>query len=141
MPPPFRFLRANRLPECPAWLDCTFDDCYALNYAHSGSLWWGMNNQTLQKLTGPIVWWTWPGPRFTYGCKNTPPWDHFYVTFAGPWADELVRMRGFSSIFEQPVCAIGNPEPIFSKMTQLIQALDHRDEPLAWTFSGCQGHP
>jgi AraC-like DNA-binding protein len=79
----------NHLPQCRAWIDRRIP-YYALNYAHSGRIWWGMNGANLQVLSAPVSWWTAPGIRYVYGNFQGETWDHYYVTFSGPRVRQFI---------------------------------------------------
>ena len=83
-------------------------------------------------LTAPVAWWTWPGPRFEYGKTESPGWDHYYVTFRGPWVDQLRRSGWMPSSSANAYCFIQNAEPFRGKMERLQAALDHHDQGRAW---------
>jgi AraC-like DNA-binding protein len=76
------FHHYNYLPACRAWIDTSFDR-YALNFCRSGRIRWAMHEDEPQFLTGPVAWWTVPGPHYVYGSAHGETWEHFYVTFTG----------------------------------------------------------
>lgn len=76
------FLHYNYLPGCRAWIDMR-PDRYALNFCRSGRILWAMHDDEPHFLTGPVAWWTVPGPRYVYGSAPGETWEHFYVTFTG----------------------------------------------------------
>ncbi|MBN8217806.1 MAG: helix-turn-helix transcriptional regulator [Spirochaetes bacterium] len=79
------FLYHDHLPRCAAWIDRRFTDYAGLNFARAGSIeWQGPAEREPRPLTAPLCWWTWPGPRFRYGCPPGRHWDHYFVTFKGP---------------------------------------------------------
>lgn len=131
---PFRFIHFNHLPECRAWVDKAFDGYFALNYAHSGRLSWRFGGGEPRELAGPVAWWTWPGPRFAYGCEKAPGWDHYYVTFSGSWARELARAGWFPADAAEPFRPIADPHDFCLKMTRLQEELARRDFARAWTM-------
>jgi len=131
---PFRFLHFNHLPNCTAWVDRTFEGYFALNYAHAGRISWGMNGAPLQELTAPAAWWTWPGPHFTYGCKNPPGWDHYYVTFCGRWAVELLQTGWLPTVATESFRPVTDPDDFCLKMSRLQEALAQRDDARAWAM-------
>jgi len=133
MLPSFRFLGFNHLPNCTSWVDKIFDGYWALNFAHSGELVFGVNGGPLRRLTAPVAWWTWPGPRFTYGCERPPGWNHYYVTFTGTWARELFQTGWLPLIPSTAFRVISDPDDFFLKMIRLHGALAQRDEQRAWS--------
>jgi AraC-like DNA-binding protein len=80
----------NNLPQCRAWIDREFPYC-AINYAHSGRIWWAMHNEPLRVLTAPVAWWTVPNIRYVYGNFEGESWHHYYVTFQGPRVKKIVE--------------------------------------------------
>jgi len=83
------FLAFDHVPRCSVWIDRKFPKFYALNFAYAGQILWGMDNAPPIKLSAPVAWWTWPGPRFEYGCSPGDYWDHYYVTFVGQRAERF----------------------------------------------------
>jgi len=128
----FQFSYFNHLPKCEVWVDAVYDGLFALNYAHDGRFFWGRDGGELQELVGPVAWWTWPGPRYTYGCKQPPGWDHYYVTFGGQWAEEFFRSSWLSTNTAEPFRPIADPIDFCLKMTHLQGLLTQRDEARAW---------
>jgi len=82
----------DHLPRCSVWIDRYFPTYCGLNYAHAGNIRWkvGPDEQDIVTLTAPVAWWTWPGPRFQYGCGPETFWDHYYVTFFGPRIERFI---------------------------------------------------
>ncbi|WP_415663379.1 helix-turn-helix domain-containing protein [Rariglobus hedericola] len=84
----FRFTLFNHLPDFTVWIDKVFPDYVALNYAHTGTVKYRCGDGEEQVFTRPVMWWTEPGPRFTYGNRERSGWNHYYVCFAGKRAEE-----------------------------------------------------
>jgi AraC-like DNA-binding protein len=83
----------GHLPECSVYLDRSFPNFYALNYAHSGRIKWALNGGRSVILAAPVAWWTLKGttPRYRYGNFEGETWDHYYVTLNGRRAARLFR--------------------------------------------------
>ena len=111
-------------------MDQTFDGRCALNYAHAGRIRWAMGEGETRELIAPVFWWTWPGPRFRYGWKEAPGWDHYYATFSGQWVDELRTQGWLDATTAEPFCAIGNAK---EAMEALQSDLARRDSFAAWS--------
>ena len=75
----------NCLPHCAAHIDTRFS-YFALNYAHSGRIYWKMEGHQHRILAAPVAWWTVPGVRYIYGALDGETWEHRFVTFDGPRA-------------------------------------------------------
>jgi AraC-like DNA-binding protein len=75
------FSTFNHLPRCTAQIDRAFPDNEAVNFCSGGRIHLSLDGGTPIQLVGPVVWWTWPGPRFTYGAYPGESWDHYFVTF------------------------------------------------------------
>lgn len=84
----FRFTLFNHLPDFTVWIDKPFPDYVSLNYAHSGTVRYRCGDGEEQVFTRPVLWWTEPGARFTYGNRERSGWDHFFVCFAGKRVEE-----------------------------------------------------
>jgi AraC-like DNA-binding protein len=89
------FVAFDHVPRCSVWIDRRFEHYWALNFAPAGRIAWGMGmgveneGPPLTHLNAPVVWWTWPGQHFRYGCVRPQSWDQYYVTFAGPRAARI----------------------------------------------------
>jgi AraC-like DNA-binding protein len=75
----------NYIPRCTAQLDTEFR-YFALNYAHSGRIYWEMEGHARRLLAAPVVWWTVPGVRYAYGALDGESWEHRFTSFDGPRA-------------------------------------------------------
>ena len=85
------FLAYDHVPHCSVWIDRDFPEYFALNFASAGEILWGMNGAAPVLLSAPTAWWTWPGPRFQYGCAPGESWNHYYITFRGERAERFCR--------------------------------------------------
>lgn len=132
MKPPFAFHHYDHLPRCQVWIDTIFKGYCGLNYAHSGQIRWAVDGGEPKVLTAPVAWWTWPGPRFQYGQTESPGWDHYYVTFRGPWVDHLLRARWMPSVPASSHCFVNNAETFRDKMERLQLMLGHHNPEHAW---------
>lgn len=117
-------------PAYSSWIDRVFPGFYALNYAHSGKIWFQGPEEARPRLVkGPVAWVTWPGVRFRYGGIGGNLWDHRYVTFRGPRAEALHRGGLLEYPFDFFPVAITKPEPFrmqFDEMQELLRKPDHR---------------
>ena len=128
----FEFDSFNHLPHCEAWIDNVYKRRVGLNYAHSGKIRWAMDGDKERILEGPVAWWTWPGPRFTYGCKEPPGWNHYFVTFSGEWVDDLLQMGWLDTRSGQPFRRVADPGMFRDRMHLLQANLAERDEKASW---------
>ena len=87
-----KFGWGEHVPRCSVWIDQTFPDFYALNFAAGGTIYSEDEAGVRRCWTTPIAFWTQPHGHYAYGCGPGESWDHFYITLRGP------RMR---SIFTQ----------------------------------------
>ncbi|MEO6873602.1 MAG: AraC family transcriptional regulator [Opitutaceae bacterium] len=85
------WINGAHMPRCTAWVDKVFPDYYCLNYAHRGQLKWRTGQNRFIALRAPVAWWTFPGPHFQYGIQEGPSWDHYFICFRGPRADDYRR--------------------------------------------------
>jgi AraC-like DNA-binding protein len=81
----------NHKLRCQAVVDKCFPDYVSLNYAHAGCVRHRIGDGPERLLHAPVAWWTWPGPRFFYGNRVAPGWDHYYVCFKGKVVKEWAR--------------------------------------------------
>ena len=91
-----KFLRWGHSPECDARLSQYFD-YYVLDFALSGSLELSLDHAPPVILSGPVAWLTFPGMHFRFGDLDEKGyrWNHRYVAFHGPFADEILRWKLF----------------------------------------------
>ena len=103
-----KFLHWDHRPECKAWISKSFD-YYVLDFAESGTLQFRVDDSSAVMLAGPMAWLTFPGHYFQFGKlnNNDGDWNHRYVAFHGPFADELVKRGIFNPA--SPVIPINNP--------------------------------
>jgi hypothetical protein len=114
----------DHLPKCPASIDRSFPHYYALNYAHSGRIYWALNDTRPLILNAPVAWWTAKAsrPRYRYGRIEEETWDHYYVTLDGPRVRELFR-EYLASAHAAPYAFIANPNTFRSRWERLFIAL------------------
>jgi len=101
-----KFGWGDHVPRCSVWMDRTFHDFYALNFAAGGTIHGEDEAGVRRRWTTPIAFWTRPHRHYAYGCGPGETWDHFYITLRGP------RMR---SIFTQGLLP---PDPIWHTAVQ-----------------------
>ena len=132
MKPLIRFPHFNHIPRCRVWIDRVYQHYLALNYAHSGQIRWAVDGGEPRALTAPVAWWTWPGPRFCYGQTEAPGWDHYYVTFQGIGADQLLRSGWIPSVPASGFQFVHQADEFRAKMERLQTLLDHQETDPAW---------
>ena len=128
----FNFESFNHLPQCQTLIDTVYSKKLGLNYAHAGSIVWSMDGGEERVLEGPVAWWTWPGPRFTYGCHEPPGWNHYFVTFSGKWAVDLLEMGWLDTKTETPYRRVADPAVFRDRMCFLHARLAERDDMASW---------
>jgi AraC-like DNA-binding protein len=79
-----KFGWGDHVPRCSVWIDSTFPDFYALNFAAAGTIYGEDAGGARHRWTTPVAWWTQPGRHYAYGCGRGETWDHFYITLRGP---------------------------------------------------------
>ena len=119
----------QHLPACDTWIDQRFHGRHALNFCAAGEIGWQEEGKPLVYLKAPLLWWSWPGPHFRYGCRDGRPWDHYYITFSGPRVRRWVR-TGFFPKQAQPFAPVREPGPYRERWEELLATLD-RDGPAA----------
>lgn len=93
-------LAADHVPRCSTWIDREFSS-FALNFARSGTLRWHGSSGRQAVMVPPVVFWTWPGVRFRYGCGPGESWDQRFINFRGPRGDWMSR-EGLLPASDQP---------------------------------------
>jgi len=111
------FLGWAHRPECRAWVDKHFE-YYVLDYAESGSLMWQAGADPLRRLRGPVVFLTFPGPRFRFGRRRAGYWNHRFISFRGPQADRFAITGLFPSA--TPVVRVEHPQRFSRAFDELL---------------------
>jgi AraC-like DNA-binding protein len=79
-----KFGWGDHVPRCSVWIDQTFPDFYALNFAAGGTIYGEDGGGARRRWSAPVAFWTQPGRHYAYGCGPGESWDHFYITLRGP---------------------------------------------------------
>jgi AraC-like DNA-binding protein len=79
-----KFGWGDHAPSCSVWIDSTFPDFHALNFAAAGTIYGEDSSGARRRWSTPVAWWTRPGRHYAYGCGPGETWDHFYITLRGP---------------------------------------------------------
>jgi len=72
---------------------------------------------------GPMAWWTWPGPGFSFGARSGESWHHHFVSFEGPRARRMLR-TGLLPARAEPWVRPARPEEFRSRMLELFRCLE-----------------
>ena len=108
--------------ECTAWCRKRFDYC-VLDYSHSGRVSFSMDDSRAVLFEGPMAWWTWPGPLFSFGARPGENWHHHFVSFEGERAGRMLR-TGLLPARTQPWARPARPEEFRSRMLELFACLE-----------------
>lgn len=120
---PYRY---NRLASHQEWFDRR-QDSWALNYAHRGRLSFAIDGGPTRILQAPVAYWTWPGPRWTYGPADADGFEHVFVSWRGERPQAWVRGGLFPSAAIQPCwLTITDPVRMIAAFDDLHQLLDER---------------
>lgn len=114
------FIAWSHRPECNAWMDKKYD-YYVLDYAENGNLSMQIGNNSVQHLKGPVVFLTFPGPRFRFG-RHVGHWNHRFISFKGKLADSFVHSGLFP--IGAPVLKISAPQRFGSSFDELLKYMD-----------------
>jgi len=130
------FIAWMHRPECNAWVDKKFD-YYVLDYAESGNLLMQIGDEPVQRLKGPVVFLTFPGPRFKFG-RHTGNWNHRFISFKGKLAEHFAQSglfpiktpvlpvsasERFSRAFDELLKYMNEPEYGISRAAYLLEGL------------------
>lgn len=127
--PPLDLIRADHLPGCRVWIERRFEDRVAINYAHSGRIWWAMGKNDLLELVGPVIWWTWPGPLFRYGVPagDAGCWDHYYVSMRGAWVEDARKQGWFNTRTRTPFAFVRDANRCREEFDALVSEAARND--------------
>ncbi len=122
----FQFLTFNHLRRYEQKVNRIFADRYALNYAHTGGLFWRVDNGKPVTFDWPVAYWTWPGPRFRYGpaTNSGGSWDHRFVSFRGPRVERWIT-GGLLTIRDEspPFFRVTKPDEFCVRFDHLLNLL------------------
>ena len=100
----------NHTPESPQHVDDTLKN-FVLSYVHSGQIYWQPEKESPRQLESPLVFFTWPGPRWRYGPVHSH-WNNRYISFNRPRLKAFIR----SGLFPQIEPAY-SPRPIYDPVS------------------------
>jgi AraC-like DNA-binding protein len=120
----FTLLNAVHAPKCKAWIDRSFPDFYALNFAAGGRIRWVEPSGRSIILPAPVAWWTWPQQRFVYGACEGETWDHYYVLFRGKRGDRMYNEGLANRKIQECYIPINDPV-LFRQRFDALVALFH----------------
>ncbi len=112
----------NHIPRCVATIDRRFEE-FAINLCLSGRIYYAFEDDRHDLLAGPVVWWTWPGPRFSYGALPGEHWDHYYLTFDGPRA-EYLQASGVLPACDRAYYVLERADAVQQAFVELMGALN-----------------
>lgn len=115
------FIGWTHRAECTAWVDKKFD-YYVLDYAESGGLLMQIGDGPVQRLKGPVVFLTFPGPRFRFG-RKIGHWNHRFISFKGKLADHFANTGLF--LTETPVIQINDSQRYSHNFDELLKYMDN----------------
>ncbi|MBL8028225.1 MAG: helix-turn-helix transcriptional regulator [Fibrobacteres bacterium] len=126
-------------PNMSYWLEKSFPDYYVLNFAYSGTLLFSRDDSPPVKLNGPVAWWTYPGPKFSFGTKNGETWDHYFVGFRGERVKRFLDANLFPKRSTVDYLEITFPETFrrrFSDLIETLQSSVHHDRRSVYLLEG-----
>lgn len=118
-----RWVSFNHWPDCRVWVDRRINGYFGLQYADRGSISWAINRGPVITLTAPVAWWTWPEVWWNFGSTGGSPWDHRFITFRGPRADQWVRNGLLPVPSAKPYMRIRRPAAFRQTMDNLFAQL------------------
>jgi AraC-like DNA-binding protein len=110
-------------PTCRAWVDKVFPDYWVLDYNHSGEIPLQIDDGPTIKLTGPVAWFTFPGPRFRFGSRDHS-WHHNHLSFRGRRVQHYLDSELIAFDPTHPVFPISDSQRFLRSFTDLIDYLD-----------------
>ena len=114
------FIAWAHRPDCNAWIEKKYD-YYVLDYAESGNLLMQIDDGKIQRLKGPVVFLTFPGPAFKFG-RRIGHWNHRFISFKGKLADHFANTGLFPA--ETPILPISAPERFILAFDELLNYMN-----------------
>jgi AraC-like DNA-binding protein len=113
----------NHTPRCRARISKRFPDYTVLDYNHQGEAALQLDGEPPIALTGPVAWFTYPGPHFRFGPRGDGMWDHRHIAFRGPRVERWLREDLLTWPHRAPAIPIARPESFAAAMDDLMAYL------------------
>lgn len=118
------FLFCGSCPENTAWMNRKIEDYYTLQYAHSGSMHIGLDDdKNIIRYEAPFAWLMYKGRYFRFGSNDGTKWGHYYVAFKGPRMDRFIESNLYQIKLEPPIVKIHNPDYFLKQMLNLFDCI------------------
>lgn len=111
-------------PENSAWMHRTIEDYYTLQYAHSGSIYIGLDDdKNIIRYEAPFAWLMYKKRYFRFGNPDGTKWGHYYVAFKGPRMQKFIESNLYQINLEPPIVKIHNPDYFLKQMLELFDCM------------------
>lgn len=114
------FIGAEEVPDCRAQLENFSADALVLNFLLQGRIHFRAEDRPSEVLEGPVLYWTLPGARYTYGNVPGSHWHQFWVLVRGPRVERMMQ-GGLVPVTESPWAVPEDAEAFLSDLRKLIQ--------------------
>ena len=114
------FIGAEEVPECRAQLENFSADALALNFLLHGRIHFRAEDQPSDILEGPMIYWTLPGARYTYGNVPGSHWHQFWILVRGPRVARMLQ-GGLVPATETPWAVPEDADAFLADLRKLIR--------------------
>ena len=114
------FIGAEEVPDCQMQLVNFSADALALNFLLHGRIHFGTADRPSEILEGPVLYWTLPGARYTYGNVPGSHWHQFWILVRGPRVEKMMQ-GGLVPVTETPWAVPEDAEAFLADLRQLIR--------------------
>jgi len=113
----------NHIAACEANVNKYFTDYFVIDYNHHGELALQLDDGPIIQLKSPVVWFTFPGPFFSFKPIAGTTWDHRHIGFRGERISLWLETGLLKFDPNCPIIPIINPERFVKSMDEIINYL------------------
>jgi len=114
------FIGAREVPDCRTQLVNFSVDALALNFLLHGRIRFQVADHPGVMLEGPVIYWTLPGERYTYGNVPGSHWHQFWVLVRGPRMEKMLQ-GGLAPVTNTPWAVPEDAEAFTKHFRELIR--------------------
>ena len=106
--------------------DRFFDGYYGIQYNHSGSMDFSLEDNSRHQIEGSYAFISQPGLKFYYGALSGKTRHHVFVCFKGSRADRFIKSGLLMLNRKPPLIRIVNSERFLHTFRELIENIGHK---------------
>ncbi len=114
------FIGADEVPDCRIQLGDYCEDALALNFLWQGQIHFRTEGRPSERLKGPMIYWTLPGKRYSYGNVPGEGWHQLWVLVRGQRVEAML-LGGLVPRTETPWSVPGDSEAFLADLRVLVR--------------------